>query len=186
MLGSMKNTMNKVRDFLRWESLLCEEQKEQLKRVECPAKMWGKPVPSLNELTLEELAQLWDVTNTPALFYAIGRILFGKGERAVNRADTLAFVGVVNRVAEEVQRINALWEAIPTYHSPEEVQAGCNALKFGIFGIADWYARRMGMHDHDEAFATKWMRIYQCMRNDAEEAAYRRRLNDIIVNKSKR
>lgn len=182
----MKDTMNRVKDFLKWEAILCEEQKARLREVECPERIWGRTVPSLNDLTLEELAQFWEVKDTPTLFYSVGRILFGKNRRQVRRMDTLPFLGVVNRVAKEVEGINALWSDIPSSHSPEEVQAGCESLKFGIFGIADWYARRMGMTNHDEAFATKWMRIYQCMRNDAEESAYRRRLNEIISKQNKR
>jgi hypothetical protein len=35
----------------------------------------------------------------------------------------------------------------------------------------------MGITDHDEAFATPWLRIWQCRKNDLEEAEYQKRLH---------
>ena len=32
---------------------------------------------------------------------------------------------------------------------------------------------------HDEVFATPWIRIWQCRKNDADEAEYRKRLDKI-------
>ena len=58
-------------------------------------------------------------------------------------------------------------------------------LAFGAFGIADWYARRMGMHNHDDAFSTPWPRIWQCLHNDTEEAEYRKRLGKILTDKTR-
>jgi hypothetical protein len=63
--------------------------------------------------------------------------------------------------------------------------AGIEKLNFGMFGLADWYARRMGISDHDEAFNTPWLRIWQCRKNDIEEAEYRDNLQRIQTSLNK-
>lgn len=182
--GNKDTTLRTVADLLFWEPLLAGEQRQALLRVECPPEVLGVRVPeTLNGLSLEQLARLWEVRMTRDLFLLAGEVLLGKGEEEVLRAPVLPMVGLCNRVARELGRITELWHAIPSSHTPEEVQAGCQRLQFGVFGIADWYARRMGITNHDDAFATPWVRVYTCMRNDAEEAQYRKRLNEILTHK---
>lgn len=181
-----RDTLASVADFLFWEPLLADEQRAQLLAVECPRCVLGVEMPvDLNSLTFEQLIRLWSVKTSRDLFTAVANEILHKSERDILRADLLPVLGACNFVARELARISELWQSIPSTHTPEELQAGCQRLQFGVFGIADWYARRMGMHNHDEAFATPWVRIYQCMRNDAEEAQYRKRLNEIINQKHK-
>ena len=49
--------------------------------------------------------------------------------------------------------------------------------------INDWYARRMGMTNHDDAYNTKWIRIYRCMKKDTRDERFRERLSKIKMNK---
>lgn len=180
-----KNRINTVEDLLKWEGLLCAEQKSALLAVERPKRVgWIRTPESLDGLTMEELATFWSVKDTPSLFDTTARILLHV--RTAKHVPVLDMMGLVNFVSAELERINALWESIPSSRTPEEIQAGVSQLKFGVFGIIDWYARRMGITDHDVALKTPWVRVYQCMRNDAEEALYRKRLNEVISNKHKR
>ena len=55
----------------------------------------------------------------------------------------------------------------------------------GIVRLADWDARRMGISDHEDAFNTPWLRIWQCRKNDIEEAEYNERYQKIKHNLSK-
>ena len=65
----------------------------------------------------------------------------------------------------------------------DEIAAGVESLKYGAFGVVDWYARRMGISDHDDVMSVKWFRIYECMRIDTETREYERRLRDILAQK---
>lgn len=182
-----KDTLRTVADLLLWEPLLADGQRAALLSVPCPEKVLGVRVPqTLDALSLEELARLWEIKTTRDLFVIGAEVLLKKGEREVLKAPVLPLLGFANMVSRELQRIGDLWQTIPSTHTAEELQAGCQRLQFGVFGIADWYARRMGIHNHDEAFATPWQRVFLCLRNDSEEAQYRKRLNDIILKQHKK
>lgn len=174
-------------DFLRWEPIMAESQRSACASVPRPAKVLGIPVPStIDGLTFEQLAQLWSIRNADDLLTVGAMVVLGvEDKRKVLRSDIIPAVGFANWLASELQRVTQLWNDIPATHTPEEIAAGCNSLRFGVFGIADWYARRMGITDHDDAMRTPWVRVYQCMRNDAEVARYERRLNEIITSKHK-
>lgn len=177
-----RDTIRRVSDLIYWENLLDERMTARLQGVECPPKVMGVEAPkSLEGLTFEALCKLWSVGSTEEWFVAVGDVFLNLPREKVLRAKVLPMLGLANWVAKEMERVNGLWEAIPSTHSPEELMAGCKNLNFGVFGIADWYARRMGMTNHDEAMQTPWVRIYQCMKNDAEETVYRKRLNEIII-----
>ena len=87
---------------------------------------------------------------------------------------------------KEVERINKLFEAIKPHFDSEEKQAGVDRLKFGSFGILDWYARRMRITDQNEVRNVPWVRIYKCMKNDNELREYDRRLREVYKRKSNR
>lgn len=180
--------ISRVRGFIRWEPYLADFKKEQLAAVPVPEKVCGRKAPKdLNDLTLEELAQLWTIADTRSLFTVSAGVLLRLPEERVLRSRTLPMLGLTNMVVRELERITELFErcgeANPS--TSQEIRAGVDKLNFGVFGIADWYAKRMGMTDHDQAFRTKWIRIWQCMYNDARTAAYQRRLNDIMTNDMK-
>lgn len=172
--------MKTVADLLRWEPYLRDDRQAALLSVECPERIGRKRVPDdLNGLTLEQLDRFWQCRTAADLFTTAGLVLFGWNERRTMRADAFAMMGVVNRVTSELQRIASLFEGIASRPTPQEMMAGCESLDFGTFGLADWYARRMGLQSHDAAFSTPWVRIYQCRANDAAVTAFQRRLEDI-------
>lgn len=172
--------MKTVGDLLRWEPLLTAERQAKLLNVPKPERIQGRRVPDdLNGLTLEQLARLWSIRDTHDLFTVSAFVLFGWSERRALRADAYRMLGVVNFVTAEVKRIGALFDALASKPTPQEILAGCDSLDFGAFGLADWYARRMGLQEHDRAFATPWVRVYQCRANDNAVALYQRRLADI-------
>lgn len=180
-------TMRTVSDLLRWERLLADDRQAALLSIECPDKIAGKRVPAdLNGLTLEEIDRFWQCRTTRDLFLVTGRVLFRWSERRTLRADAYKMMGIVNRVTSELLRIAGLFEAIASRPTAQEIMAGSEALDFGTFGLADWYALRMGLRSHDEAFSTPWLRIYQCRANDAAVVAFQRRLEDIKARELKR
>ena len=69
---------------------------------------------------------------------------------------------------------------VPT---PEERRAGVDKLSFGLFGLVDYYATRMGITDHEQVESVPWVRVYKCLDMDAEKIRYERRLREIYQNK---
>lgn len=167
----------------KWQAVLSEETKKQLLALPCPDTIGGKPCPQdLNDITFEQLATLWDLKEENAITLPL-QVLMGLDEPQIAMTATLEAMGFLNMVYKELAMINGAFAACNTPPTQEEKMAGIDKLSFGAFGMADWYARRMGMTNHDEAFATKWTRIYQCYKNDKEVERFQKRYHDIISKK---
>lgn len=178
--------MKTVADVLHWEPFLEDDQVNALKDVACPARIGGKEAPQdLNDLTLGQLIQLESTAAEKGVFAAIAEVLLGKSAEWAAKAPALEMLGLRNMVVREQDRIAGLFASLTRDHTAAEVMAGVEKLNFGMFGLADWYARRMGISDHDEAFDTPWIRIWQCRKNDIEESDYRERLQRIQTNLNK-
>lgn len=173
-------------EMLIIDSVASDEFKEWLKSRPRPDKLLGKVVPtSLDDLTYGELAklQMCGTTAGEAIVSLCEIILGINNVRKIMRADADKMAGFIFWASAEVERISKLFAAIQKPPTPDEIQAGVLDLNFGAFGTADWYALRMGMTNHDDAFATKWIRIYECMKKDSQLEAYRERLSKIKMNK---
>ena len=181
-----RNKMKTVADVLHWEPHLPEFRIEDLKQVACPARIAGKQAPQdLNDITLGQLIQLEAIAAEKGVFVAIAVVLLGKDEDWAMQADALPMLGLRNMVVAEQDRIAGLFASLHREPDAAQVMAGIEQLNFGMFGLADWYARRMGISDHEDAFNTPWLRIWQCRKNDIEEAEYNERYQKIKHNLSK-
>ena len=178
--------MKTVADVLHWEPFLEDDQVAALKELPCPARIEGRTAPQdLNDITLGQLIQLEAIAAEKGVFAAIAEVLLDKDEAWAMRAPAMEMLGLRNMVVAEQDRIAALFASLTRDHTAAEIMAGIENLNFGMFGLADWYARRMGISDHDEAFNTPWLRIWQCRKNDIEESEYRERLQKIQHNLNK-
>jgi hypothetical protein len=181
-----RTKMKTVADVLHWEPYLNDEQLAELRKVACPAKIGRKQAPQdLNDITLGQLIQLEAIAAEKGVFAAIAEVLLDKDEAWAMKAPAMEMLGLRNMVVAEQDRIAALFASLTRDHTAAEIMAGIESLNFGMFGLADWYARRMGIHDHDDAFNTPWLRIWQCRKNDIEEAEYQKRLQKIKTNLAK-
>ena len=169
--------MKTVADVLHWEPYLEDDQLSALRDIACPARIAGRDAPQdLNDLTLGQLIQLESIAAEKGVFAGIAVVLLGKPEAWALKAPALEMLGLRNMVVKEQDRIAALFASLSHEPDPAEIMAGIDKLNFGMFGLADWYARRMGISNHDEVFNTSWLRIWQCRKNDHDEAEYQRRL----------
>lgn len=172
-----------VGDFLKWEPYMSQDYLADILNVECPAKFMCKECPqSLDNITLEELCRLQDAKGLAGIFDAIGAVFYGITPEQVRKMPATPMFGLGNMVVKELQRIAGLFELLHRELTAQEVMAGAEKLNFGIFGLADWYAQRMGITNHDEVFRTPWTRIYQCKLNDLQLEEYRERLQTIQLN----
>lgn len=173
-------------EMLILDGVASEEFKVWMQTRPRPARMFGKDVPAtLDGLTYGELVELQMCgESTSGALMSLCRVILGiEDERKILRCDAGLMAGFIFWATSEVERISRLFASVQRPPTAEEIQAGIHTLNFGAFGTADWYARRMGMRSHDEAFATSWMRIYQCLKMDNELEEYRSKLSKIRMTK---
>lgn len=154
-----------------------------------PKKFYKKDVPdSLQMVTFGMLTQLQNAPKDNDYLRtccALVSTLTGVDERIVASRRAYDVLGIVNMIQSEMERIGKLFQSLQTDHTSDEQAAGIDRLEFGTFGIADWYAKRMGIIDHEEVFATPWARIFQCMKIDHEQGEFEKRYRKILENRSK-
>lgn len=150
-----------------------------------PIKVAGKQCPeNLNNITIGQLIELSALKNQGTAMYDICRIILGLSNEQTNEARAYDVVRFAGFVLAEVKRINQVFKNV-TNNEPtaEQVRAGIKMLDFGLFGMLDWYARRMGIQDHAEVESVPWMRIYKCMDMDAKTQAYQERLQKVYADR---
>lgn len=151
-----------------------------------PLSVCGKPTPeNLNGITFGQLCQLQEIKDVAQMFVRVPKILLDIDEAQVMRARAVDVVRLTGWVAQEMKRINGLFEKIRRTPKSQEVRAGIDKLNHGMFGTADWYAKRMGITDHEEVMSVSWLRIYQCMKIDHDNALYEERLQKVYENDRK-
>lgn len=175
-----------VGEFLRWRKYLTYD-KAALEQVPRPAKLGGAAVPEdLNGLTLGQLAELWSIRTEDDLLHRAPAIVLGLSDAQILKSDTTAMVGFLNFIGRESARIQAMWEQCQVTPTAEQLEAGLSSLNFGPFGLIDSWARRMRFTSHDEAAKTKWLVVWQCMKNDAQVALFERRYQQVISRKNQK
>ena len=150
---------------------------ERLKKQPRPSALCGRVVPKdLTQLTYGTLDDLRSATSEDDPAGACAKVLLGIEPSDLLLEDVNDVFGFANFITAELTRINKVFKSIKVSYSKEEIAAGVEKLDFGSFGVLDWYARRMGITNQNEVREVAWVRIYQCLRNDAIKNEYERRL----------
>ena len=147
-----------------------------------PAHVGGQPTPeNLNQLTIGQLIDLSKLGDTNESLYTIVETIMGLERTDIDNARAVDVVRFVGWVYSEVEKINKIFERANDTIKPsqQEKKAGIETLQFGLFGMLDWYAVRMGISDHDKVLQTPWLRIYKCMDMDNKRRAFEIRLQKI-------
>lgn len=160
------------------------EVQEQIKNLPKPYSVGGVKTPdSLNDITIGELMELQSAENERELILKCCTILLSLDERNALKSQANEVLGFSVWVSKELERIAKLFQGTTIPPTPEEKQAGVDSLNFGMFGILDYYALRMGITDHEEVEKVKWIRVYKCLDMDAKKARYEKRLRTIYAKK---
>lgn len=163
--------------FLKSFNLIKSPTDKELEQLKRPEKLCGRfTQPSLNSLTMGQLAEIINTEDTVKII----QVITGLSEREIMAEPYERVVGYIHFVTAELKRIADLFKQLEINYSNEELQAGVKNLNFGIFGTIDWYARRMGITDHNEVMKIRWIRIWQCAINDSKAQNYEKRYRDII------
>jgi hypothetical protein len=120
------------------------------------------------------------------MIYGICSIIMGLEAEEVDKARAVDVVRFAGWVMSEVKRINKLFEATNVKPTSQQIRAGINNLKFGLFGVLDWYALRMGYQDHEKVADVPWINIYKCMDMDAKKALFERKYQEVIADDNRR
>lgn len=154
-----------------------DEILERLKQQPRPSVFCGREVPKgLNSISYGMLDDLRTAAQDDDPAGSCAKILLGADPMDLLREDANDVFGFVSFVTNELLRINNIFKSIKVSYSKEEIAAGVRELDFGSFGILDWYARRMGITNQNEVRDVAWVRIFQCMKNDALKNEYERKL----------
>ena len=149
--------------------------------MERPIYVGDKKCPEdLNDLTIGQLIELGQTDGAEA-DYRIAEIVLGYDRETTDKCRAVEVVPFISWVGTEVKKINRLFESISHKPTAKERQAGVEALQFGLFGMLDWFAKRMGITNHDEVLSVPWLRIYKCMDMDNKTQQYEKRLNEISM-----
>lgn len=169
----------------------CREQDLKiLNEAEKPDFLLGQDVlENFNLITFGQYSDLCDAIGMQNHIEAMKSIImaiYDTTEDKILEESAYDVWGFCNFAIKECARINELFSSVHIEYTEQEKKAGIERLQFGTFGILDWYARRMGIVDQNLVNNEKWVRLYQCMKNDTDEAAYNRRLQKVYEAESKR
>lgn len=152
-----------------------------------PNYVGGKETPeTLNNLTIGQLIELSELGDGNESIYRITDILLQLTREQTDNARAVDVVRLVGWTFAEVERINKIFAKAAPKPTDRERRAGVEKLNFGLFGMLDWYAKRMGITNHDEVLQVPWARIYKCMDMDSKTAAYEKRLQDLATEEMNR
>lgn len=153
------------------------ERPAYIGETECPEDLSG--------LTIGQLIEIGEAQG-PEADYRIVEIVMGYDKAETDKCRATEVVAFLSWIGRQVKKINRLFEQVQTKPTAKEKQAGVESLQFGLFGILDWYAKRMGITNHDEVLAVPWLRIYKCMDMDNKVERFQRRMNEISMQEARR
>lgn len=159
----------------------------QLEKLTRPDRIGKKITPlTLNNMTMGQMVQLSNCKDGAESFYKTCEVLMGMTQKQVDESKATEVVRFVGWVVASIKRINNLFDKIKIKPENEEIRAGITTINFGIFGMIDWYALRMGITDHEEVMNVPWGRIYKCMEIDNKTMEFRKKLNKIYIDDNRR
>ena len=177
-----------VREFLHISELIanCDNLITMARKIKPAQFVCGVSRPdTINDITMGKLIELQSISNDTDFLIAPCKILLGVSEEAILEEDILSVLSFSFWVAREVERVNKLFSKTSVSPTPEEQQAGIDSLKFGMFGLLDYYALRMHIPNHEDVEKIPWIRIYKCLDMDTKRMKFERRLRNIISKKKK-
>lgn len=173
-----------VAEFLQISDVITEDSLDNLQQTKKPVKLAGEATPeNLDGITFGQLVRLQEIRGFSDLLFTPPAVLLELKKEQVMSADFEDVVGFSNWVGKEVARIGELFAKTNVPPTPEQERAGISRLKFGMFGILDYYALRMRITDHEAVEEVPWVRIYKCLDMDAQRARFERRLKKVLEGK---
>lgn len=158
-----------------------------LDKAVCPKFLCGKEVPKdLFSISYGKLDELRNASESLDPAAECLKILLDLNPVEIYRLNVFDVFGFMHFCKNQIEKINNLFNSLKIHYTSEEISAGVKELKFGSFGVLDWYAKRMGITNQNEVRDVAWVRIFNCMKNDTEQNNYERRLRKQYLNQNNR
>lgn len=172
--------------FRLWEKYRFEDRIEELfdnvRKYPLPKNLDV----NFEELTFGYLRRLQiEIVSSADMFTKPFEILLGLNQRKYMKMKAVDCLRFVLHVKDNLEAIVKLFQAIQYKPSDDEIKAGIYKLSGGFFDTADWYARRMGITNHDEVDNVKWGIIYLAKKKDFEEFQFQESYRKVIEQKHK-
>lgn len=174
-------------DFFRlWQIYRFEDRMEELfenvEKYPLPKKLDV----NFEELTFGHLRQLQtEMSSSADIFTKPFEILLGMKPKKYMRLKAVDCLRFVLHVKNNLEAVVKLFQTIQYKPTDDEMRAGINKLSGGFFDTADWYARRMGITNHDEVDTVRWGIIYLAKKKDFEEYQFQENYRKVIEQKHK-
>lgn len=174
--------------FLVLSRCLDEDTAAAIRNAPKPETVAGVAVPdSLNAIKVGQFVELSEMRTDYDLLYVPCKELLRMSDAEVAAAKVYEVYGFSAWCVSEVGRIAKLFEQCRIEPTAEERQAGIGRMDYGWPGLADYYARRMGIHDPDYVLKRVGiLKLWLALKMDADSRMFERRLADIMNNKMKR
>lgn len=142
---------------------------------------------SFNDLKFRQLIDLQTkIKSVNDMIFIPLEVVHGLKEKDVLELSAFDCLRFALHTKDELERITKLFKAIEYKPTADEIKAGINTISHGFFGTVDWYARRMGITNHDEVVELKWTRIYECLKIDFYNNKFERNYRKVIEQSNKR
>lgn len=174
--------------FLILSPCLDEETMEAIRNAPKPDTVAGVPVPdSLDIVKVGQFIELSEIRTDYDLLFVPCRELLRMSDAEITGAKVYEVYGFAAWCVREVGRIAGLFAQCRVEPTAEEVQAGIGRMDYGWPGLADYYARRMGIHDPDYVLKRVGiLKLWLALKIDADSRKFERRLSEIVNKKMKR
>lgn len=169
-------------DALKIENRLIDDLFDKLKEYHLTDKLNI----SFNTLKFRQLIDLQSrVQNFNDIIFVSLEVVHGIPKKKALDMSAFDCIKFALHTKDELERITKLFKNVEYKPTSEELRAGINNLSHGFFGTIDWYARRMGITDHDEVVELNWTTIYQCLKIDFDNNKFERNYRQIINKQNK-
>lgn len=154
-------------------------------------KLESYPIPDLlnksfNELKFKQLIELQSGIKTfHDLIFVSFDVVYDLKQKDIMNLSAFDCLKFAFYAKDELERITKLFKDIEYKPTAEEEKAGIKNISHGFFSTIDWYARRMGIHNHDEVVELNWLRIYQCLKIDSDNNRFEKRYRQVINQQNK-
>lgn len=187
MFNSIKYKRLSLKGFILIADYLTPGYIDHLQESSRPAFLCGRPCPKdLDGLQFGQLLRLQSISSLNDLLTIPASVVLGVEGAELMKAPVADAFGFSVWCAKEVEKIGKLFKEATGTPTPEERQAGIDQLNFGMFGMIDWYALRMGITNHEDVLSVSWLKVYQCLTIDTQKREFERRLRQVFSHKTVR
>jgi len=149
-----------------------------------------KPQPeyvfNCRQLTFGQVYALLAMKTADDWFYLPFQCLLHLDKAAIDELNASQCLRLLWQLRSEMERIVAQLNEASMQPEALEIAAGIENLNHGVFGIADWYARRMGITNHEEVYRTPWLHVLWAMKIDKKNIEYQRCYQKLLAHKNGR